>query len=85
MGKSGVHQEDFEISTILNGSEKTIKVKPEETTDGVEYFKCSHSGKNITQIRLEKDGSWEQIWGDLDNLSVQTIGKAISTYNTQNI
>lgn len=80
MGQSEVHQEDFEINIILNGSTKAIKVKPEETTDGAEYFKCSQANKNITQVRQEKDGTWEQIWGDLDNEMVQSIGKAISTH-----
>lgn len=80
MGQSEVHQEEFKISIDLNGSKKTIKVKPEETTDGAEYFKCSQSNKNITQIRQEKDGSWDQIWGDLDNALIQRIGKAINAH-----
>lgn len=81
MGQSEVHQEEFEISIDLNGSKKTIKVKPEETTDGAEYFKCSQANKNITQIRQEKDRSWEQIWGDLDDATIQHIGKAINAHN----
>lgn len=73
-----IQPEEFDIKISLNGSMKTIQVKPEETTDGVEYFKCNLEGKNITQIRQEKDGSWEQIWGDLSNIDVVNIGKAIA-------
>lgn len=80
MAKLAMRQEDFEISITLNGANKTIHVKPDETSDGVEYFKCSEANKNITQIRQEKDGSWEQIWGELDIDMVQEIGKAISTH-----
>lgn len=80
MERSEVNQEEFEINITLNGSKQTINVKPEETTDGAEYFKCSQSSKNITQIRQEKDKGWEQIWGDLDNGTIQDIGKAINAF-----
>lgn len=81
MGQLEVHQEEFEINIILNGSNKTIKVRPEETTDGAEYFKCRESDKNICQLRQEKDSNWEQIWGNLDNETIQHIGKAINQHN----
>jgi hypothetical protein len=80
MGELEIHQEDFEITITLNGSQEKICVKPEETTDGAEYFKCNQADKNITQIRQEKDGSWEQIWGALDNASIQAIGAAINAH-----
>lgn len=78
MENTELHAQRFEINVDLNGAAQTIQVDPEETTDGVEYFNCSLSGKNITQIRKEKDGSWEQIWGELDHHSVTKIGSAIS-------
>lgn len=81
MSQPHVNEEEFEISISLNGSEKRITIKPEQTTDGAEYFTCSESNSNITQIRAEKDGSWEQIWGDLDNLTIQNLGKAIAGHN----
>lgn len=81
MEKLETHAENFEIDISLNGSVKTIQVQPEETTDGAEYFKCNLDGKNITQIRQEKDGTWEQIWGDLNNLDVVNIGKAIASHS----
>lgn len=80
MEQSEINQEEFDISIVLNGSKQTINVKAKETTDGAEYFQCSQSGKNITQVRKEKDRSWEQIWGDLDNSTIQEIGKAINAF-----
>lgn len=80
MKKAELHTEDFEVKTILHGSMKTIQVKPKETTDGAEFFECSLDGKNITEIRREETESWEQIWGDLDNIDVQSIGEAIASH-----
>lgn len=81
MEASTQNSENFEISINLSGSMKTILVKPEETTDGAEYFECILDDKSITQIRQEKDGSWEQIWGELNHLDIVTIGKAIAACN----
>ncbi|WEK20526.1 MAG: hypothetical protein P0Y49_05165 [Candidatus Pedobacter colombiensis] len=79
MEATELHSQDFEIEVNLNGKPTTIQVKTEETTDGAEYFTCMHSGKSLTEIRKEKDGSWEQIWGDLDQQTVNMIGSAISS------
>jgi hypothetical protein len=78
MKKVERNEQDFEIDISLNGGHKTVRVSPKETTDGAEYFKCTLKGENITQIRKEKDGSWEQIWGKLDPQTVNIIGKAIT-------
>ena len=78
MGEIDLHQESFEININLDGTDQTIRVSPEETTDGVEFFRCSLGEHNITQIRKEKDGTWEQIWGTLDAKTVDTIGQAIT-------
>lgn len=78
MGDIELHQESFEININLDGTNQTIHVSPEETTDGVEYFRCSLQGENITQIRRDEDGNWEQIWGKLDTKTVDAIGKAIT-------
>lgn len=78
MGDIELHQESFEININLDGTDQTIRVSPEETTDGVEFFRCSLGEKNITQIRKEKDGSWEQMWGALDVKTIETIGQAIT-------
>lgn len=78
MGATELQPQDFEIEVSLNGKPTTIQVKVEETTDGVEYFECMHSGKSLTQIRKEDGGSWEQIWGNLDQQTINLIGLAIS-------
>lgn len=77
MGDIELSQESFEINVNLAGTSQAIRVRPQETTDGIEYFSCSIEGKNITQIRMEKEGGWEQIWGELDTKAVETIGQAI--------
>jgi len=78
MGEKESYQRSFKITVNLNGKDETLQVSPEDTTDGIEYFKCNLEGKNITQIRREEDGNWEQIWGELDNKTVEEIGKAIT-------
>nr|WP_121273611.1 hypothetical protein [Pedobacter schmidteae] len=78
MATSDLHHQDLEINFNLKGTYQTIQITPEETTDGAAYYNCSVKGKNITQIRKEKEGDWEQIWGELDHQTVNAIGKAIS-------
>jgi hypothetical protein len=78
MGTTELQSQDFDIEVNLNGKPSTLQVKVEETTDGVAYYECIHSGKSLTQIRKEEDGNWEQIWGDLDQPTVNLIGSAIS-------
>lgn len=78
MGEKDSYQRSLKITVNLNGKDETLQVSPEDTTDGIEYFKCNLEGKNITQIRREEDGNWEQIWGELDNKTVEEIGKAIT-------
>lgn len=79
MTKIDLNNRDFEIKIEINNSFTTIKVNTEETTDGVEYFTCRLKNEQITQIRREKDGNWEQIWGKLDPKTIDTIGAAINT------
>lgn len=71
----------FEIQVDLNGKAQTLTVSPDETSDGAAYFKCKISGKDITQVREEPGGEWEQIWGDLDAEAIQQIGKAIKKHH----
>lgn len=78
MKKQKLQQQEFEIRIELSGTPKTIKISPNETTDGVEFFNCNINDINITQIRKEKDGDWEQIWGKLDPHTVNIIGDAIT-------
>lgn len=67
----------FEITTSLNGENKTITIQPDETSDGVEYYIGLMGKDQITQIRLDEDGNWEQLWGDLSPDEVDEIGEAI--------
>jgi hypothetical protein len=72
-----LHNPEFDIVVNLDGQSKTITVKPDETSDGVEYFNCKSGDEQITQIRLGEDQKWEQLWGDLSDEDVATVGKAI--------
>lgn len=74
-------QPEFDIHVNLNGEETAIQVKPDETSDGASYFVCQVSGEVLTQIREEADGSWDQIWGELDHQSLNAIGKAIKQHH----
>lgn len=72
-----LHNPEFEITIELNGTHQTIQVQPDETSDGVEYFICKSDDEQITQIRKEENGSWEQLWGKLNQDDIDHIGHAI--------
>lgn len=72
----------FDITVHLHGKEQTINVQPDETSDGVEYFICSTGDSKLTQIRLDEDQKWEQIWGELQQEEVNAIGKVIKEKKT---
>jgi hypothetical protein len=72
-----LHNPGFDIEANLDGGSKTIRVQPDETSDGVEYFICSTGDQQITQIRLDEDGNWEQLWGDLSQKDIDAIGERI--------
>jgi len=67
----------FKITTSLNGENKTITIQPDETSDGVEYYIGLIGEDQITQLRLDETGGWEQLWGDLNQDEVDEIGEAI--------
>lgn len=70
-------QKDFYIIVQIDGNEKHVNVKHLETTDGVPYYACYIGKTEITQIRDELYGKWEQLWGSLPEETVQAIGKQI--------
>jgi len=70
------HQ-DFYIIAQIDGQEKHLHVKELETSDGAPYYACHVGDTEITQIRNETYGKWEQLWGDLDEQTVQKIGAQI--------
>jgi len=68
---------DFYIIAEIDGTDRHIKVIELETTDGVPYYSCFMGETELTQIRNETYGTWEQLWGDLDDKSVANIGLQI--------
>jgi len=67
----------FYVICQINEQDKEIKVIQLETTDGVPYYSCMIGDNEITQLRNEIYGKWEQLWGDLDNETIQQLGKQI--------
>lgn len=72
-----LHNPAFELRVQLQGKAKTLQIQPDETSDGVEYFICSEGDQKLTQIRLNEDGEWEQLWGELSQQDIDAIGQGI--------
>jgi hypothetical protein len=72
------HNPEFTIEVSLNGQQERIVVKPQETSDGVEYFLCFKGDEQVTQVRKDNGDKWEQMWGDLEDDEVNAIGKEIT-------
>lgn len=72
-----ISQKYFYITAKIDDQERFLKVIELETSDGVPYYSCLLGEKEITQIRKERYGKWEQLWGDLDMNSVNNIGEKI--------
>lgn len=82
MADLGTSNPDFKIEVSFKGQQRSLHVKPDETSDGIEYFIVFDDENELTQIRLESEGKWEQLWGELSEEDVNTIGEAI-TKNTK--
>ena len=80
MAELSTHNPEFDIEASVGGKSQTIHVKPDETSDGVEYFICFSGDTQLTQIRLEGKDTWAQLWGDLADADVQELGKAITNH-----
>jgi len=78
MADLGTSNPDFKIEVSLNGQQRNLHVKPDETSDGIEYFVVFDDENELTQIRLESEAKWEQMWGELSEEDVNTIGEAIT-------
>ena len=78
MAELELNNQQFEIEANLNGANKRLSIKPDETSDGVAYYNCSLDGSQLSQIRLDEESKWEQIWGDLEQSEVDAIGAAIT-------
>ncbi|WAC40168.1 hypothetical protein [Pedobacter sp. SL55] len=68
---------NFYIIVEIDGRESQLKVVQLETTDGVPYYSCKHKEIEITQLRNETYGKWEQLWGNLDDKTIQDLGSKI--------
>gem|GEM_PF-971479 len=76
-------KEQFTIEATIGGKRTQIEVSAAETTDGVTFYKCSTGSDEITQIRND-EGFWKQIWGDLSDEEVKSIGAVIDSYAEKN-
>jgi hypothetical protein len=56
MADLGTNNPEFKIGVSLNGQERNLHVKPDETSDGIEYFVVFDDENELTQIRLEAEG-----------------------------
>jgi hypothetical protein len=68
---------EFYIIAAIDDKERHIRVKPLETTDGISYFVCFIGEKEISQLRKEVYGKWEQLWGELNANAIANLGHAI--------
>lgn len=69
-------ENDFTVSAIVKGDLIDIAVSRSETSDGADFFICRIGYNEITQIRKDAQ-EWKQIWGDLNDTDVKSIGNAI--------
>jgi hypothetical protein len=76
-----VSHQSFTVMATVNKIDEEVTVTPIETTDGVVYYSCCIDGQELSQIRKEIYGKWEQLWGDLDERAVATLGEAIDMHN----
>lgn len=70
-------QNSITITVNLNGTNQEIEVKQDDSSDGAPFYYCDVNGDRITQIRKDEHDNWEQLWGDLDEATVKSIGEAI--------
>ncbi|MEH6306668.1 hypothetical protein RYH73_13515 [Olivibacter sp. CPCC 100613] len=67
----------FNIKAHIQGAEKTLRVDQQETSDGAPYYSCFDKDQQLAEIRKEESNEWVQLWGELDQASLISIGKAI--------
>ncbi len=66
----------FTIEAKIGGKMQQVQVAASETTDGAAFYICRVADDEITQVRKDEQ-VWKQIWGELDEADVQSIGSAI--------
>lgn len=67
---------EFIVEAKVNGQMQQVFISASETTDGVTFYNCRVNGNEITQIRKDEQ-VWKQIWGDISEEDVKSIGEAI--------
>lgn len=67
---------EFTIEAKVSGKMQQVHVVASETTDGASYYICWVEDDEITQVRKDEQ-VWKQIWGELDEADVKSIGEAI--------
>lgn len=72
----------FKINVSLKKGESMLKIRPDETSDGVSIFKCYAGEDMITEIRQDHQQEWSQLWGKLEQEDINRIGAAILKYNS---
>ncbi|WP_114791699.1 hypothetical protein U0035_17750 [Niabella yanshanensis] len=66
----------FTIEAKVGGKMQQVQVAASETTDGAAFYICRVADDEITQVRKDEQ-VWKQIWGELDEADVKSIGAAI--------
>ncbi len=77
-----VSHQSFTVKATVNEISEEITVTPIETTDGVVYYSCCIAGEELSQIRNEVYGKWEQLWGNLDQETVAHLGEKIEVHQS---
>lgn len=67
---------EFSVEAKIAGKMQQVHIVTSETTDGVTFYNCRVEDDEITQIRKDEQ-VWKQIWGELDENDVKSIGEAI--------
>ncbi len=67
---------EFSVEAKVGGKMQKVSVVASETTDGASYYICRIEDDEITQVRKDEQ-VWKQIWGELDEADVKSIGEAI--------
>ena len=67
---------EFSVKAMVEGKNQEVLVETSETTDGVTFYNCRIHGNEVTQIRKDEN-VWKQIWGDISDADIKSIGEAI--------
>lgn len=66
----------FTVPFQQGGSQQTVDVHIDASTDDVDTYVCHLNGERITQIRKDS-GQWKQLWGELNEQEIKQLGEAI--------